>query len=219
MLRLLVLLLLLANAAYYSWAQGLFAGWGAGPTQQSEPHRLEQQIRPDAIRLLSPDEVRRIEAPVVGTSARPADCLQAGLFDEGQAQSLRAALESWPSGTWKFEPGAEGARWMVYMGKYPAPDLLERKKAELRQLGVSFDPAIASALQPGLSLGVFSSEAAARHQLDFLAGKGVRTARVVQERPEQVGSWLKFTAVDETLRPRLEEIRSSLGDRALRPCR
>jgi hypothetical protein len=35
MLRLFVLLLLLANAAFFAWSQGLLMAWGIGPPQQS----------------------------------------------------------------------------------------------------------------------------------------------------------------------------------------
>ena len=52
MLRLLVLLLLLANAAFFAWSQGLLLAWGVGPLQQSEPQRVQQQLQPQAVRVL-----------------------------------------------------------------------------------------------------------------------------------------------------------------------
>mgnify|MGYP003576730992 CR=1 FL=1 len=51
MLRTLVLFLVLANAAWFAWAQGFLQPWGIGPTPQSEPERLERQLRPDALRV------------------------------------------------------------------------------------------------------------------------------------------------------------------------
>ena len=59
---------------------------------------------------------------------------------------------------------------------------LEKKKAELRTLNVSFEPLANPSLEPGLSLGGYPTEAAARQQLEALTQKGVRTAKVVQER-------------------------------------
>lgn len=56
MLRLLVLVLALANAAFFAWGQGWLQPWGTGPVQQAEPHRLGQQIQPGAIRVLRPGE-------------------------------------------------------------------------------------------------------------------------------------------------------------------
>ena len=46
MLRLAVIVLLLANAGYYAWSQGLLRPLGYAPQEQSEPQRMNQQIRP-----------------------------------------------------------------------------------------------------------------------------------------------------------------------------
>ncbi|AEG94865.1 SPOR domain-containing protein [Ramlibacter tataouinensis] len=217
MLRFVVLLLLLANVAYYAWSEGRLQSWGLAPAQQSEPQRLEQQIRPDAVRIVSAEDLARLETVVV--IARPSECLQAGPLDDALAGTLRPALAAWPAGSWSLDPAIEPGRWIVYMGRYPAPDGVERKKAELRQLGVSFEPLANQALEPGLSLGGYGTQAAAERALDLLARRGVRTARVVQERPELNGVALRLPAVDELLRPRLDELRTTLGGATLRPCR
>lgn len=216
MLRLAVLLLLLANGLYYAWAEGLLLQWGLGPLPQTEPHRLAQQIRPDSIRVLTPEEARQL---VAGAAARPAECLQAGLVDDAATQPLRQALASWPAGAWNLEPVVEPGRWIVYMGKYPDAQAVERKKGELRQIGVTFEALSNPELEPGLSLGGHPTPDAANQQLERLAVRGVRTARVMQERPDQRGQRLTLPAVDEALRPRLEELRGALGGRTLRPCR
>ncbi|MFN0186367.1 MAG: hypothetical protein ACKVQR_21340 [Aquabacterium sp.] len=56
MLRALLVLLLLANLAFLSYTQGWLDGLLGPPdqAQQREPHRLERQINPDKIRLLTP---------------------------------------------------------------------------------------------------------------------------------------------------------------------
>ncbi|MBC7469992.1 MAG: SPOR domain-containing protein, partial [Ramlibacter sp.] len=200
MLRLIVLLLLLANGAYFAWAQGLLAAWGVAPAQQSEPQRLAQQIRPEAVRILSADEVRPVEA--AAAAPKPADCLQAGPFEDAQAAPLRSSLAALPAGSWTLESTVEPARWIVYMGKYPTVDAVNKKKAELRYLGVSFQAVLNPSLDPGLSLGGYKTEAEANEQLDQLSQRGVRTARVVVERPEVRGQLLKFPSIDDALRPR-----------------
>jgi hypothetical protein len=216
MLRLIVLALLLANAAYFAWSQNLLAPWGIAPAQQSEPQRLEQQIKPQLLRILSADEARRMD---VASVVKAPECLQAGLIDDALSAGLRQALEPWPAGSWTLDPVVVPARWIVYMGKYLTVDNVNRKKAELRQIGVSFEALANPALEPGLSLGGFATEAEATRQLEALAQRGVRTAKVVQERPEARGQLLKLPAVDENLRPRLEELKTALGGRNLRPCR
>ena len=219
MLRLVVLVLVLVNGLYFAWSQGLLQSWGAAPAQQSEPQRLGQQIRPEALRLLNTDEARRIESAAT-PAARGPECLQAGLFDERQATAVRQTLEPLlPPGSWTLEAAAEPARWIIYMGKYLTPDAVTKKKAELRQLGVSFEGLSNPALEPGLSLGGFTSQAAAQQQLDRLAQRGVRTARVTQEREEARGQMLRLPQVDDALRVRLDEIRTVLNGKPLRTCR
>ncbi|HYF43608.1 MAG TPA: SPOR domain-containing protein [Ramlibacter sp.] len=217
MLRLVVILLLLANGGFYAWSQGLLLPLGMGPAQQAEPQRLAQQVRPEAMRIATGDEAKRLEASAA--APRPAECMVAGPLDEAAAEPLRQALQSWPPSAWTLEPVTEPARWIVYMGKYAAVENVTRKKAELRQLGVSFETLSNPALELGLSLGGFATEGAANQHLERLAERGVRTARVVQERPELRGQRLLLPALDEGLRARLDELRPLLNGRPLRPCR
>lgn len=218
MLRLIVLLLLLANGAYYAWAHGLLLPWGVGPAQQAEPQRLQQQIQPDAVRVLPAEELRRIEAQVA-QSPRAPECLASPTLEEPQLALVRSALQAWPAAAWQFEPVTEPARWIVYMGKYAGVEQVARKRAELRQLGISFEAPLNPELEPGLSLGSYPNEPNAQQALEALVERGVRTARVVQDRPEQRGQRLVLPAVDDGLRGRLDELKSALGGRALRPCR
>jgi hypothetical protein len=216
MLRLLVLLLVLANAAYFAWSRNLLAPVGLAPVQQSEPQRVAQQIRPEAVRVLGGDEAKRVEA---AAAPKPPECLQAGLFTDAEADSLKSALEGWPSGSWSIEQATEPPRWIVYMGKYTDPKVLEKKKAELRGLNVSFEPLANPSLDPGISLGGYPTEAAAKQQMEALAQKGVHTAKVVQEKPETRGQSLKLPAVDDALRPKLDDLKTALNGKALKACR
>jgi hypothetical protein len=94
-----------------------------------------------------------------------------------------------------------------------------KKKSELRQIGVTFEPVASPELEPGLSLGGFPTQAEANQLLERLAARGVRTARVLQERPDVKGQKLTLPAVDDGLRARLDDLRTPLGGKALRPCR
>lgn len=223
MLRWVAILLLLANGCYFAWSQGWLGAWGDSlgfkPAQQREPQRLEQQIRPEALRILSSDEERRGSAAT--PAARPAaaaECLQAGVFDERQANALRGALGGWPTGGWSLEAATVPARWIVYMGRYADAEMLAKKRSELRLRNVPFESLTNPALEPGLSLGAFDSEDAASQQLSTLATRGVRTARVIQERPAVQGFRLLLPAVDETLKPRLDELKPVLAGKPLRAC-
>lgn len=227
MLRLAVFILLLANAGYFAWSQGVLASLGWAPQQHSEPERLQQQLRPEALQLLQPaaepaptapqpEPAQAAAAPAADT-AGPAQCLQAGIYDEDQSDALRRALAlQLPDGSWNITSTTTPGRWMVYMGKFADSQALEKKRAELRVRKLDHDRA-GGALEPGLSLGRFSSEEAATRELTQLVRQGVRSARVVQERPDKHGFVLRLPAATPTLRQQVEAL-PTLGDKRLRSC-
>jgi len=227
MLRLLVLLLLLANAAFFAWAKGSLAAFGLAPVAQSEPQRLEQQIRPEALRLHIPEAppappdtdtaapanslpaasspTSSLAAPLLAVSSNtsPASCLQAGLYNEEQTATLRSRLQSLlPADSWVIESSVEPARWLVYMGRYADKEALDKKKAELRMRQVAFPV-----------------QADAEAALVRISQQGVRTARIVQGSPELRGQRLKFSAADATLRAKLGGMKPALFGKPLLPCR
>ena len=240
MLRLALIALLLANAGYYAWSHGLLKSWGLAPQEQAEPQRMNQQINPETLQILRVNPGKTAasapsSAPTPGamppatvaeaaSSAPPAsnpgeagECLQAGVFDERQAAALRSAAAGLPAGSWVLDSTPVPGRWMVYMGRFEDLDALEKKRAELRARKVDHDRA-GGTLEYGLSLGRFSSSEAAERELANLAGRGVRTARVVQERPDTPGFTLRLPAVTDALRPQLEALRPALAGKPLRAC-
>ena len=152
-------------------------------------------------------------------ATQSAECYQAGLFDDTQAEAVRRALASaLPSGSWQLESAVEPARWIVYMGKYPNADALAKKRQELASLNLKFEPINSAALEPGLSLGGFDTQAAANTALANFAKRGVRTAQVVRERSQVRGNLLRLPAVDAALKSKFDEIRPALAGKLLRLC-
>ena len=220
MLRLLVLALLLANAGFYAWTQGLLARYGFAPAVHAEPERLARQLRPQAMRLIGTAETRQPEGATSMASATSAECLQAGLFTDEQARLLRTRLQaSLPPDSWSLGSSVEPARWIVYMGKFTNEEILATKRSELRRLGVAFELLGSAALGPGLSLGQFGSRPDAESALARITSQGVRSARVVLERPEVRGELLTLPAVDAPLRKQLEALKPQLADKSLQACR
>lgn len=218
-MRLLLVLLLLANGAYFLWSQGHLAAWGWAPANPSEPQRLAQQIKPEALKVLSAEEGRRLTAAAEAAAEASKECLVAGPLDEKQAAALRPVLtQTLDEKAWSLEPVTLPGRWVIYMGRYPDVDTLNRKKAELRARRIPFEPVGNPALEPGLSLGSFSSPAAANEELNALSQRGVRTARVQQERADAKGFSLKLPAVDEAIKAKLDPVRDQLAGKTLRPC-
>ncbi|PUA98017.1 hypothetical protein C8C99_2883 [Acidovorax sp. 107] len=239
MLRLAVIALLLANAGYYAWSQGLLRPLGYAPQEQSEPQRMNQQIKPETLQILKVNPSKTSSAgpsttptpPSLATAANdsppsspspsaPADaaeCLQAGVFDDRQAEALRTAAAGLPQGSWVLEPTPVPGRWMVYMGRFDDAETLDRKRAELRARKVDHDRA-GGTLELGLSLGRFASKEAAERELTNLGNKGVRTARVIQERAESSGFTLRLPAVNDALRAQLDVLRTAMAGKTLRTC-
>ena len=219
MLRLLVLALVLANAGYYAWTHGLLAAYGLAPATQTEPQRLAQQIRPEALKILTPKEASTAQqvSPALGSPA--SECLQVGVFNDEQSGVLRERLTNvLPLGSWVLEPVQEPARWLVYMGKYNSADSVTKKQLELRGLGVTFEPLSNLALQPGLSLGSFKTRAEADLELARIAKKGVKTAKVVQDGVDLRGQRLTLAVVDNELRSQLDSLKPQLAGKAFKSC-
>lgn len=218
MLRPLALALLLANGLYYAWSHELLRSYGWGPTSQSEPQRLAQQIAPEAVRLLSAADFKRIEEEQQAERA-PKECLQAGPFDATQAAALRTTLEqALPANSWELEETPLAARWIVYMGKYASPDMLAKKHAEVAAMKLKTEPLDNATLEPGFSLGGFEARTDADAELIRLTARGLHTARVVQERAAGLAYVLRLPAVGEALKPKVMELRGALGSRSMHRC-
>ena len=237
MLRLAVIALLLANAGYYAYTQGWLRSAGLVTPEQAEPQRLQQQIRPETLKVLRAQGATNNPTPPPAPAAAPAadtaastlaptatapadagECLQAGVFDDKQAAALRTAAAALPAGSWSLEPTPITGRWMIYMGRFDDQDTLDKKRAELRARKVDFDRA-GGTLEPGLSLGRFSTEEAAQRGLTALNAQGVRTARVIQERQAATGFILKLPAVTDAQRQRwLATLRPAMAGKTLGSC-
>lgn len=150
----------------------------------------------------------------------PRSCWQASGFTEAQAELLRAelALLGLSANGWQLTETRSSGRWIVYMGRYDNTEQVERKKAELRGLGVQFRELTASGLAPGLALGTYSTEAAARQALQQTERDGVRTAKVAQERAESVSFALRLPTITEAQRVAVEGLREAMAGKALRRC-
>jgi hypothetical protein len=218
MVRLLLLILVLANSVYFGWTSGLLRPYGFAPALQNEPQRVAQQINPQSVVVLSKGQLKQVEAQVQADLA-PRECLQAGPLEETQLAELRSALENaLPADSWQINTKTESARWIVYMGKYPTAAAQAKKRKELAELEFKTYAVNNPALEIGLSLGGFDTKAAANAELAKLVQRGVRTARVVQEREAGEHHWLKLPEVTDALKTRLEDVKPALAGKALRKC-
>lgn len=167
------LLLILANLAFFAWAQGYFGGAAAG----REPQRLGEQLAADKLRIVATGPAALASAPicrlVTGVPPTAVDALRAAL---GEGISVDA------------RPVEESPSYWVHLPPQQNKAAAEKKAAELRQLGIK-DFYIVQDEGPArfsISLALFKSDAAASEFVQGLAKRGVRTARVeVREKPVQ----------------------------------
>ncbi|MGF6210275.1 SPOR domain-containing protein [Comamonas sp. 4034] len=242
MIRFAIVLLLLANAGYYAFSHGMLRSLGWAPENPAEPERLQQQVNPEALRIMTREEMEQAqkqvqsaapaaEAPVNPASeatGKPAaepdkstdklaekpaekpekpekrECLVAGSFDAKQVEALRLQLVKLPEGSWKLDSTTSAGRWMVYVGKFSSQDALDKRREELRALDISTDRARLASLEPGISLGRFSTEEAAERHLAAMGKKGVSGAKVVVDRPETINYTLRLPRVDAATKKRVQ---------------
>lgn len=191
MLRWLVVALLLANLAFWSWSEGWLRPLiGLGPTVQRESTRLAEQVQPDSVRVLS---AAAASAALAAASAAQANqesmtaaqraalkCLEAGPFPpaglEAAEQVLAGAL---PARGWIRVSRDVTAQFVVFIGPLAGRDAMQKKLAELNALRVGHEELrLPGERDPGLALSRHDTREAAQAALDALIKRGVRSARV-----------------------------------------
>jgi cell division protein FtsN len=190
----------------------------ATPAPAPAPEPTAATLEPTSAPVSAPVTAAQ---PSTAATAEPARaCWQAGTFTEAQAKRLRVVLPELglAASGWQLVESRSRGRWIVYMGRYDNAEQLERKKAELRALKVDFRAVSAPGFAPGLALGTFSSEDAAKQALQKVVRDGVRTARVAQERAESLTFMLRLPAATPAQRAAVASLGAPLAGKTLRAC-
>ena len=225
-MRLLVVLLLLANALLLALNLGVLDPLLGKTAGDHEPERMARQVNPAWLSVLPPAAASAAlaaaasaQAAAQAASAAAADlaCVVAGPFagpDTDLAERQFAGL-ALPASVGQLERGARGGSYLVYMGRYADEASLQRKLEELKRLRVEAEPlrastgdspAVSQDLLPGLVLGRAETADAANAALTHLQQAGVRTARVLTLRAATPLLLLRLPAADATLRERLRNL-------------
>jgi hypothetical protein len=232
MLRALVAVLLLANALLFAWSQGWLDGVaGVKPHGDREPGRLARQVKPESVRVLSPAVVQTAMAASASAAAQTEAaasnsasglCLEAGPF-VGAAEQRAAAEEirraALPPGAVASAPVTRPGVFIVYMGKYPSPEALQRKTEELKRRNVDYEVLRnVPWLEPGLALGRFSDRPAAEAKLATLADRDVHTAKVLALTPPATGHVWRAERADAELAAKLTAWKAKALGAGFAPC-
>jgi hypothetical protein len=179
-MRVFVFLLVLANLLFFVWTQG-YLGSSASP----DAVRLQQQLLADQVTIVGRgeppaalDKSQKAEKPVEKKSAT--GCLlwsDLPLADADRFERLLAEKFSAFRTTRSSTPGS--STFWVFIPPLPSKQDADKKAAELKKLGAPefFIVQDAGPNYLAISLGIFSSEEAAKERLDTLRAKGVKSAR------------------------------------------
>jgi hypothetical protein len=210
-MRSLFLLLLLVNLVLLAWGQGYLGDQQAG----REPERLGQQMEPDRLRILrgQPSDA----APPVATARV---CKRIEGLSMPEAETLQAAVAG--AAGWEVRQQAQKgalAHWVV-IPELPSRALAEKKRTELRQLGVNEGQIVEStALGPfAVSLGIFRNEELATEFLQSVAKKGVRSARLAKHELPSDKQALELRAPAAELARKLPDLLAPLVQAGVTDC-
>jgi hypothetical protein len=218
-MRTLFLLLVAANLALFAWFQYY------SPAESAvDPEPARRQINPDRIRLLEGKELKslasvkpRPPAPVPATAA----CLEWGGFAVAEAPKAEAALAPLALGARLTQRRSEEtAGWWVFIPPQGSRAGALKKTAELKALGVDdyFVLQDEGKMRWAVSLGIFSSEEAAKSRLEALRARGVRSAQTGERDTQVAKIWFQLRGGDAAQQAGLRETVQGFPGTDVREC-
>lgn len=193
MLRLLVVVLLLANLAFWAWTSGALDSLGLGPERERDPARLLLQVRPETVRIVpgpaaeaAPPRSAFAASAAATAGGTHALCLETSplaptAIDAAERLLASAAL---PASLWARTTQDSAAQYAVVLGPFNSAESQQKKAEEIGRLRIATEalelPAETAAAQGQavLALGRYDSRSAAEAALASFVQRGVRTARV-----------------------------------------
>jgi hypothetical protein len=179
-MRIVIVLLLLANLALLGYTL-LDRGGGEGV-------RLQQQVQPEKIKLLTSQEVAALGPAKVAALADV--CVEFGPFSDADRAKVIGDLEPLGLGRLLTLRRVDVDAYMVSVPPLPSRASAESRAGDLRRQGVKEAVVIDSGKgQFIVALGAFRTEQAALARADELAKQGIKLVRV-QPRPQPLSQTL-----------------------------
>lgn len=232
-MRITFLLLLAANLALFAWFQNFSSDSAADP----QPAR--RQISPEKIRVLQDREpagsaaapkpgakpaappVAAQGAPTGTAAAAPGACSEWGGFAIAEAPKAEQALAPLALGARLVQRRSdETAGWWVFIPPQGNRATALKKTAELKALGIDdyFILQDEGKMRWAVSLGIFSTEEAARNRLEALRAKGVRSAQTGERDTAVSKIWFQVRGADAALLAKLRESAQGFPGTEVRDC-
>ena len=208
-------ILMLANVSFFAYA------WrSAGAVANSDAQIIGQQINPEKIRLLVPEQVSALTRKPETTKV-PTVCLEWGVFVGGDEARAGQALEQLGLGAKLTQRKQEEvAGFWVYIPPLASRQVATQKAGELKRLGmddyfvVPDDPKWRNAI----SLGVFKTEEAANARRDALQAKGVTSATIGVRESQRSKTYFQVREANLTLAAKLNELKQRFAGTDVREC-
>jgi len=200
-MRIVVLLLLVANLTFLGYA--LLDSGGSG-----EGVRLQQQIQPEKIKLLTPQEVAALGPAKVAALADV--CVEFGPLSDAERAKVIGELEPMGLGRLLTQRRVElDNAYSVSVAPFPNRSAADNRAGELRQQGVK-DVAVVDAGrgQFAISFGVFRTEQAAVAHANTLTKQGVKLVRVQTRQQALAQTLLVVRDPQQPAVARLKELQS-----------
>lgn len=214
-MRLFFFILLLANATFFA-----YAWFGPGAEAGGEARIINQQLSPEKIRLLRPEQVSALtRKPEAAKST--AVCLEWGAFSGADVARAEQALEPLGLGAKLTQRRQDDvAGFWVYIAPLASRQAATQKAGELKRLGiddyfvVSDDPK----WRNSISLGVFKTEEAAQARLAALRAKNVKSATVGPRETQLAKTYFQVRDVASSLATKLNELKQGFAGSELHEC-
>jgi hypothetical protein len=222
MLRAILVVLLLANALFYAWTQGLFAPLLPSPEMaEREPQRLAAQVNADAVSAL-PEGAASAAVQAVRTAGLR--CLEAGPFSEADAAGAEAALTAadLPAGVWQRDSQRGALTYLVFAGRYPEQGARSARATELRRLRLNYETiAEPEDLAPGFVISRHASRDDAERALAAVRRLPIQDVRIATLPPGAPQVYFRVPRADAALRVRLQALAAAepaLGASGFKAC-
>lgn len=218
-MRAIFLLLLAANLGFFAWAR-----YYAPSEAATDPEPLRRQIRPESIRVLRGPELAELpplKPRAVPQVQSPGACIEWGGFALAEAPRAEEALAPLALGARLSQRRSdETAGWWVFIPPQPNRAAALKKTAELKALGVDdfFVVQDEGRTRWSVSLGIFSSEDAARSRLEALRAKGVRSAQTGVRETQVAKIWFQARGADAAQQARMRETAQTFPGTEVRAC-